>query len=1148
MTSRSDAAEKKRAISQRLSLTHTSVELYQAMPWVKETIKSLEGLLADGHGPRRPIVQLHSSDRASAMRAVVGRVSATAKSLGYRKLHLEASRFGDPNFAFTPQGFIKPLVEALLTEERRRDYSTPDRFAEVMERLRRKLSETACLIFVHGLHNAAGRIAPTVDFITGTSSAIDLIRSLAVPPMESLVSGSGPRTCGRSLWVTFSLHEIPELLPYSEPPRPVSLAGWEEALQHANPPMDWSQRVFQEGERRSEKQEVERQDCLSVETGEIERLYGTSAKLLPEGALPPSDLELLLAQTVDKWRSGKQGSRKYVINRELEQHKVRSVDDLMAIWVRSLVAYDLKGLWFLSMVAAAPEGLFLGTLKRLLDHASALIHHNRREGESPSKKALSRVLHDDTLKESFAACQALVDRMTPPLKPQPPEEPVAAHDFDSPELRDYLPLLMVGSEVVTEHLSARILRWEVGAIGDETRVGGRRVDEGKRQGDHRRRIRFVSPVLRDAFLRAFIALDAEEGAGSGAGRRLTFDGCARLIQLAVAAEAFSQGAALLLHSSPSEVQQLQRRRLHVQALHHAACAGDLTGLTLDTGVTPGRGILPFPESAERRRHVVYMVLYRQLIEDRGAWTLSRRHGRSELRVALLLQLLSWGELTLPYGVGPKQLLTVPMRDSAPEVWRQQLEALLQRARQGSRFEKMMLKNLTHASLDAEDMPLANALMDQRDPPPTGAGAPPPPDKKLEGPNSIHTLRLGALLIDLQLHVRDDSHEAIEPKLAFALHDHDGASITLKKCEAAIAQDSPRLCREVRAYAKRLAKTLVHDAEPAIDFAAENKELERLGLIPITQKQGPAGPTAELTTRVADWCVRWADRLANDADEISDRRSTKPQEDRAQRVAEQTSGLLLAFVAYWVADFLRARSGEQPDISGVNWGRLAPRYFRTGIRTSLKLARLLTERHGDKAKAITDWLLEFARSRVGILTRDYNALGRELFQCLLLQSAIARTHDRIHRHVNRNDARLVMNPLPFERSASSTERTEALVDAVDYICDAEARWLALGGPNALARRLVVERISLVQTIARTYLGTLSGVNTHSARLDKVRSLLDEGWWELNLLEGLADGHPFWQKLHQRHAERHKAMSNSLRELENTTSVSRPGARRQLRVAS
>ncbi len=145
------------------------------------------------------------------------------------------------------------------------------------------------------------------------------------------------------------------------------------------------------------------------------------------------------------------------------------------------------------------------------------------------------------------------------------------------------------------------------------------------------------------------------------------------------------------------------------------------------------------------------------------------------------------------------------------------------------------------------------------------------------------------------------------------------------------------------------------------------------------------------------------------------------------------------------------------MSGERWGRLASRYYRYGIRLSLRLARILAEL-GKTSKLLAGtsrYLLEFASTRTSILARDYNALLRELFQVLLLRASIARTKERI-------DVLLAKTHGPSGDHLTQQTIHAPYLDAFSYLHAAERRWLALGGAGALTRRLVFERINLGQT--------------------------------------------------------------------------------------
>ncbi len=224
--------------------------------------------------------------------------------------------------------------------------------------------------------------------------------------------------------------------------------------------------------------------------------------------------------------------------------------------------------------------------------------------------------------------------------------------------------------------------------------------------------------------------------------------------------------------------------------------------------------------------------------------------------------------------------------------------------------------------------------------------------------------------------------------------------------------------------------------------------------------------------------------------------------------------------------------------GQRWGKVSARAYRTGIRTTLKLARLLAVKQSSDAKTSTlvrrepipavRWLLEYARSRADILARDVHLYERERIQSILIQASIARTTANIDRDLN---GHLIGHPSDIS----------ALQDAVQYVSSAERRLIDLGSPRPVARRWIVERLNVLglwlrQTVTTWSLQRKASTSNLPAEAragtqESVRILADEVnhlaislVHDLNALEQLADNSPFWVSLHRRAALRYELLRN------------------------
>ena len=939
-------------------------------------------------GERRPLVQLCARWRPSLARAVAARVEADGV---LPVIHLQAARLDDPGHACTLKQFLHPLTQAFGVDTGRLDeaFASAAEQARVVDLLRRGLTRHPCIVVVDGLANASGRQAAAVDFVTGISPLIDLVRSLALPQYET-PGRTAPRE-ERTLWVVCVLHPVAAWLPFTEARFNLDAARWDDGAGR------WTQTWVADSNPKGKP--------LSVLTGQVGRLSKTRAAWVA-GKAPPSDLALVLVNTNSAF-----GSR--------PRREIPPAGDeaqallLMTQLLQHLHRTDPAGFWLMALVSATAEGLCLGTLRRIAKATFVLLELNELAGpaERQALEALLRTFHGGG----------------------------PAADFPGSALAPYQPCLAVFREQVSDHLGARVLRWEVGELAEIPPVS-----EGAHAGAYRQCLHFASPVLRDLALDALTKLDPK------------MDKVLALIQYATAIDAFSQASALLSNAASVDLVNLARKRLLVQALHHLGCAGDIQGCKLQDPL--GRiGASHFPVDALRRRRVAYCVVYRSLIEERGAWLLSRRYARHDLRVAVLLGLVEWGQPSRPYaGVDAPGWQHL---ESSRRPRRGLAGCAVQAAGSdgGERFMRQMLNNLSVAAVDAQDALLADAAMDALEKASSAQAA---------APLLSRQVALGPLM--LQLGIADLRHERRSQRLVFTQLDDAGLRPQARRlCEQRVRAVQPDLLERVRQVADALAHTLV--SAPDVVSAYATQMMPRM--LKLTQL---AQPSAESHVDAADWCVRLADVLANETDDCE---------------APPLRQVVQAWLVFWVADMLRAKAGEQPSLTASNWPRVNSRYFRSGIRLTLKLARRLAEARGVDPlglKALADYALQFASDRIGVLARDYNALARDLFHVQLLRGALARTYARMHKS------------------------PEALADAAAYLREAEERWLMLGGPGELTRRLLVERLSLGEALLR-----LRPRDNRPARLQVLRA-------DLRLLDGFVShagqARTFWDRWAQRHRRR------------------------------
>lgn len=845
---------------------------------------------------------------------------------------------------------------------------------------------------------------------------MDLVRSLTLPAaaLEETVSPA------RTLWVTLSTHSVASWLPLSAEVFDLDAHSWTLSGNSAR----WEDiRLAWVG-----KTNPGTQATVAMLGGRIPRLMPDLKDWLVPSAIP-SDLELLWLSTLGQFLKLKRPHGPTQTS-TLDRSRL-----LARLAVEQWASANAAGFWLLVVVAVTPEGVCLGTLRRLVERAGALLAMNRREEASHFRVGSDL---DNLLKRLQGSHDA-------------------ATDFsDEKLLQPFKPLLGVAKEQVTQlYLSERTLRWEVGALGRGARAAGAGSREGEFRGEFRRLLRFSSAALRDQWL------DAVASLGDGPRKVVA------LLQHATGLEAYAQSTAMFAHSQAGDLLSLRRRRLLVQALHHCCQAGSLDDLSL-TGSSAGQPVLAdVPSDAKRRRHFCYAVLYRQLIEDR-AWLLSRRFARDDLRLALLRLQLRWGWEERPFLPPEKaaetaELAALDPGPAAPVFWRQ------------------FLVNLAHAALDAEHEGLITASLDTIGS--LGDGAPMP----------LQPLHYDRLVVEIRAF--EPIATVVLPKLEFSRLNDAGQ---LEAAEALCRRHIKRLAPKLPA---KLTKAVIHvrkliGAQSPDGLRSDNPILMRLIQIKLH---------AQGQTQVADWCLRLADVIANRAEERE--ASARLLPDAAQRKSALENAHQLAlegWVTFWAADMLRARVGEQPGVRDGHWGRLAPRFYRSGVRLSLRLARQFADREDLSfpwRRSLADYMLDYARTRIGIHVRDDNALARERFHMPLLWAALVRVKARVET--------LLGSPM------GSVD-----ADARAYLREAEFRWVELGAPPALTRRLLVERIMLAEASAWT------------SRGEERQAILQTIEVDLQLLEGYAkslEGEHlrFWARRLRYHRDNTKALKNSSR---------------------
>lgn len=710
--------------------------------------------------------------------------------------------------------------------------------------------------------------------------------------------------------------------------------------------------------------------------------YGGAARKLIESVAsqlpnrPPSDLSLALVEALE------------LLGVKPTQFVL---DDrcLMLLWLQTLQGKNPALLWLLALTSITQEGLSLATLDRVARGGMELLAANK--------------LIDARSRKALVALLASLGGGQPDL------------DFPAGPPVGLFPALIVAREQAGDHLSERVQRWEIGHLGERSTLSS-----GTGVGGFRQVLRFAWPALRDRARQGLRELD-----------RLWDDRLA-LLDYAVAIEAFHQASALLAHAAPLEQMALERKRLLMQSLLHLCEAGDLRGRKLTDGYGLGLASSPFPASSERRWRFAYAVLYRQLLEDRGAWVLSRRFAQPWLRLDALQALARWGG-------------DLPLEALLPEL-----------ARSPQRFKRQLVGNIAYAATESQQTALAELA-----------------DKSLEAASplahfgSMHRVQVGTYAVDIRIG-NVTTQPPASSRLAFARLDDAGKPGAAEAlCVQAINGLAPKLLRRIHRLGWILEKFLMTEPDTARRFYRAYAWLNNR--LVCTEAQ------ADTVLDIADWMIRLADVRANAADDVA------------------TLGALIpAWLTFLSADRLRVLVGEGPFAQGHVWGRLNARYYRSGIRLSLKLARALHDTPGARddagLKRLSAAAMQFAGERIAILARDYNALAAERFHVTLLRGAQVRTACRIAA-----DAAL-------------------LPDVRDYLREAEEQWVELGSPTALTRRLLLERLSYREAClhfeGRSSAAGKAHLSAAKADLELLRGFVETA--------GGAQG--FWKRWMARHERR------------------------------
>lgn len=965
----------------------------------RRAARRILNLVRRGAASRRPIVQLHTCWRPSLARAIEPMLQVDPDWARHRLpiIHLEATRLDEPTYPATLKQFLAPLARAFCVDLGRLDeaFASAAEQVRIIDLLRLALTRHAVLVFAHGLENAHGRQAAAVDFITGAAPLIDAVRCLALPHPAAVEEAGDDTLC--TLWVTTSLHPVDAWLPFTSARFDFDAPGWDaQALR------SWRS-AWLAGTKASLK-------ALTALTCTLDQLTQTQARWLGSGP-PPDDLTLILLSTGVWWAQNPTPEVQAIAD---DRNRLQA---LMAAYLKHLHRKDRGGYWLMMLASITPEGLSLATLERLVQTLYALLP---TDAIPPDDRARLRELLD------------LLHGGGP------------AADFPAEALAAYRPCLVVMREQVSNHLGPRVLRWEMGELARHAKE-----DDSTAPGTYRQCLRFASPVLRDICMDALI----EMGKGRKLPRKLL-----PLAQYAAAIDAFSQASALLAHAGATELVNLAGKRLLVQALSHLSAAGPLSSIDLK-GSAARVGASHFPVDPLRRHRMAYAVLYKSLIEDREAWTTSRRFARHELRVAILLSLVEWGRTSRPFAGHDKAPGWQDLDSGAAPAAGIKDCSLGKAAGSEERFVRQLLRNIAHAAVDALDAPLSAAALAALDQAPPSAAP---------SPSFSARLPMGTLM--LQIDVADLRHERNPQRLEFTRLDNAGAREAARRlCTTRVDAARPDLLTRIAAMAMRLEDALRTSPQVVQGYAALIPDMEALAEL------GQA--SAESHVDAADWLVRLADVLANETDDTEN---------------PPLRQVLHAWLVFWVADKLRAKAGEQRGVAGPTWPRLNSRYFRSGVRLTLKVARRLAELQGADAaglQSLAHYALEFASDRIGVLSRDYHALARELFHVELLRGALARTYARI-----KNNA-------------------EALDDAKAYLLAAEKRWLVLGGPAELSRRLLMERLSWHEAALK--LGVRAERDIHLHALQSDLRLLGGFVWHAG------QARAFWLQWARRHRRRVRA---------------------------
>ena len=1007
---------------------------------------------------------------------------------GWRVIWLCASRPSQPFFRVSELEFLRPLAHAFAVTlpQEGKEGSAVDLRA-ILDVLRLGLSRYKCLIVVEGLRNAAGRIGPLLDFLSGTSTFEEFVRGLATPPITDACNApdTGYAVSRFLLLPAQTMRGVFDLsLPIGSTPALISA------------------------------------------TSEV---VTASARLMPEASR-------ITGFTLNN-----------LINSETFLDKARTQDPsvLVHTLVTELAKNHPETLIVLCLIASVPDGTLLGTMRRVIRRWRLLI-------EKIVKGDLARDVGDllDVVGDRIAELSTRINDFRHAKR----QKGVGTEEWlsGSAIYEQVGKLLCLELQEVHEHLGVRQLRWEVEEDIDGAGVGADPYDDETTWGRFKPRLAIRSPSVRDLLIETICR-----------NRSLSTDALHtyllsrlgwRLMQFALAGECLRQGTALLRNTDPTGSIKLESRRRLIQAQYHILAAGNLSGVNF--GDVRGEELdiqeLLYPADDYRRRSYIYSVLYKQLIEH-DDWLITRAWGRSELRVGLLLQALypGWHPRSTQTA-RPKTAMEYAALDRSDDAIRalDQLVVAAERKRDEAsaqtqahelRLQRAFFRNLLHAASDAEDHELAHRcllIIKQ-----ISANAP--------ERSSVSSRR------SIVASPRVPAGNIATSKLEFDALDgrsDDRAAAAKDVCVRALehAGIDERWISEVKRIGKKLAVEIDSRPDPIMVLGVLKELRDGWLHVPTLQNGGDIG-------FVADMVARWADFLSNQADQIEDKRldvysrvriSSQAIEDHRQvtQIKDEIEAFLVAWTAFWLTNALRAEVGMQLENHGRRWGKVSARTYRTGIRTTLKLARLLAVRqalHGRTSEANHEpspavrWFMEYALSRADILARDVYLYERERIQSLLIQASIARTSANIDRDLN---GHLIGHP----------RMIRALRDAMEYVASAERRIVDLGSPQPVSRRWIVERISVLglwlQLLATAWDRERKGVTydryviVHAKPVaSKATSfhapdstVQDKGLekeiahtaaalvHDMNVLERLAYGSHFWVSLHKRSILRYEVL--------------------------